>query len=112
MERLYSQATASIQEKLDQAHYSRPARLPYRFQQGKLVDGRVGLHCGDDPFLEARLVSNLRVETTEDGLDVLHYVDGQRRESVKGRGRTYTLLARRSERHALYKQRDPGQRMR
>lgn len=87
MERLYSQATASIQEKLDQARYSKPARLPFRSHQGKkLVDGRVGIHCGDDPFLEARLVSDLRVETTEDGLDVLHYVDGQRRKSIE-RGR-------------------------
>lgn len=85
MEQLYSQATASIQEKLDQTHYSKPAQMPYKYRQEKLADGRIGLHCGADPFLEARLVADLCVETTEDGFDVLHYVDGQQRKSVGDR---------------------------
>ena len=82
MEQFYAHVTASLQEKLDYARYSKPAPLPYRARSERLKDGRHAIYCGYDPWLEARLVDGLRVETTEDGVDVLHYVDGQEKKSI------------------------------
>ena len=81
VEQLYADVTASIQEKLDYARW-KPAPLPYAARHEKLADGRVGIHCGHDPFLQARLVADLQVEETEGGVYVLHYVDGLERKSI------------------------------
>ena len=82
MEQLYVSVTGSIAEKLAYAHYSKPRRLPYPAICGRRRDGRIAITCGPDPLLEAHLVDGLRVQTTEDGIDVLHYVDGQEKKRI------------------------------
>lgn len=81
LKELYADVTASIQEKLDYAHW-KPAQLRFRTRLSRLKDGRVAIDCGHNPFLEARLVSDLRIEPTESGVYVLHYVDGGREMSI------------------------------
>ncbi len=83
VEQLHTDLTASIAEKLEYARYPNPAPLPYPAISSRLTDGRVSIDCGPNPFLQARLVTDLRVETNEeDGSEVLHYVDGERMSSV------------------------------
>lgn len=82
MEELYVNVTGSIPEKLAYAHYSKPQRIPYRAVVGRRRDGRIAVHCGHNPWLEALLVDGLHVQTTDDGIDVLHYVDGQEEKRI------------------------------
>ena len=83
VEQLHTDLTASIAEKLEYARSPNPVPLRYPASLNRLVDGRVSIDCGDNPFLEARLVTDLRVETNEeDGSEVLHYVDGKRPSSI------------------------------
>ncbi len=80
VEQLHTDLTASVQEKLDYAHYSKPATPPYRAKLETQLDGSSSIHCGHNPFLMACRVKDLRIETDEDGSDVLHWVDGPRQE--------------------------------
>ena len=83
VEQLHTDLTGSIEEKLGYARYPNPAPLVYPAKLSRLTDGRVSIVCGDHPFLEARLVTDLCVETNEeDGSEVLHYVDGKQTSSV------------------------------
>ena len=83
VKQLHTDLTASIAEKLEYALDPNPAPLPYPATLSQLPDGRMNIDCGHNPFLQARLVTDLRVETNEeDGSEVLHYVDGERTSSV------------------------------
>ena len=68
VERRYIEETASLDEKLLYAKYKRPQKPPYRalLEQGTI-------HCGHNPWLEARLVDDLRVEEDADGKAVLKW---------------------------------------
>lgn len=60
VEFLYSNTTANISEL---AHYAKkPSNNPYR---AEICNGRI--HCGHNPFLFARIVSDLRIEISSDG---------------------------------------------
>jgi len=60
VEFLYSNTTANISEL---AHYAkRPSNNPYR---AEIRNGRI--HCGHNPFLYARIVSDLKIEIGSDG---------------------------------------------
>ena len=83
VEQLHTDLTGSIAEKLEYARYPNPAPLVYPAEIDTTNDGRVSIICGGHPFLEARLVTDLHVETNEeDGSEVLHYVDGKQTSSV------------------------------
>ena len=83
VEQLHTDLTASIAEKLEYARSPNPARLRDEANLSRGVDGRMFIECGDNPLLEARLVTDLHVETNEeDGSEVLHYVDGKQTSSV------------------------------
>ena len=81
MEQLYATVTGSIPEKLAYARYSKPQPLP-RARWARRRDGRIAVHCGHNPWLEALLVDGLHVQTTDDGIDVLHYIDGQEEKRI------------------------------
>ncbi len=60
VEFLYSNASSSVDEL---AYYAKkPSNNPCR---ADIRNG--GIHCGHNPFLYARKVSDLRVDTTDDG---------------------------------------------
>ncbi len=64
----YIEECASLDEKLSYARYNRPQELPY---PAILEQGRI--HCGHNPWLEASLVDDLRVEEDADGEEVLKW---------------------------------------
>ena len=70
VERRYIEASASLDEKLSYALYNNPQQPAYPAQ---LEQGRV--HCGDNPFLEARVVDELRVVEDADGNEVLNWTE-------------------------------------
>lgn len=75
VEQLHADLTAPIDEKLRYSHYSRPSKPPpARLEVGR--DGKPFITCGHNPFLMACQVENLRIESGEDGIDVLHWVYG------------------------------------
>ena len=70
VELLYANASYDTSERI--AFVKSPQRNPYRAQFGKLHDGvpwEGEIICGHNPWLEARLVSNLRAERDADGLE-------------------------------------------
>ena len=82
VEQLHTDLTGSIAEKLEYARYPNPAPLAYPANLSRLPDGSVRIDCGHNPHLEALRVTDLRVETNEDGSEVLHYFDGKRTRSA------------------------------
>ena len=68
VERRYIEATASPDEKLSYARYNQPQEPPY---PARLERGRI--HCGHNPWLEASVVDDLRVEADAEGKDVLKW---------------------------------------
>ncbi len=68
VERRYIEATASLDEKLSYARYNQPQEPPYPAQ---LERGRIS--CGHNPWLEALVVDDLRVEKDADGEEVLKW---------------------------------------
>ena len=92
VEQLHTDLTASIDQKLRYSHYSRPAKPPpARLEVGR--DGRPFIHCGHNPFLMACQVKNLRIESSEDGIDVLHWVYGslQQKQVIDGSWQSVAL---------------------
>ena len=77
VERRYVEKTASLPEKLSFARYNRPQAPPYPAEFDRIAGVRVvhRIHCGDHPWLCARLVDNLRVEADADGNDVLRWTE-------------------------------------
>ena len=74
VERRYVEETASLREKLSYARYNRPQKpYPAEFErlEGVRFQGRI--YCGHCPWLYARLVDNLRVESDATGIDVLSW---------------------------------------
>lgn len=68
VEQRYIEASASLDEKLGYARYNDPVEPPYRAQCGRGV-----IHCGHNPWLEAKKVDDLRVEVDADGKEVLKW---------------------------------------
>ena len=68
VERRYIEETASFQEMLSYAKYNKPHEPPYPAQ---LTRGRI--QCGHNPWLEANLVNDLRIEVAADGEDALKW---------------------------------------
>lgn len=77
VERMYVDMTASIDEKIE---YASGSRIRYLAKSDKMKDSRPAIHCGHNPWLEARLVSNLRFEEREDGKCLLLYADGNKQQ--------------------------------
>ena len=68
VEFLYSNTTANISEL---AHYAkRPSNNPYR---AKIWSGRI--HCGHNPFLYARIVSDLKIGIGSDGKESITWME-------------------------------------
>ena len=68
VEQRYIEKNASLPEKLAYARYNQPQEPPYPAQ---VEQGRI--HCGDNPWLEATKVDDLRVEEDADGTEVLKW---------------------------------------
>ena len=68
VEQRYIEATASPEEMLSYARYIQPQEPPY---PARLEQGRI--HCGHNPWLEASVVDDLRVEADAEGNDVLKW---------------------------------------
>ncbi len=69
VEQRYIEATASLDEKLTYARHNQPQEPPYRAQ----VE-RGHISCGHNPWLEARVVDDLRV-AEKDGNEVLNWTE-------------------------------------
>ena len=87
VERRYVEKTASLPEKLSYARYNRPQAPPYAAEFDRLegVRFRGRIQCGHNPWLYARLVDNLRVETDATGNEVLSW-DEQPLPAILARG--------------------------
>ncbi len=68
VEQRYIEECASLHEKLSYARYNHPQEPPYPAQ---LEQRRI--HCGHNPWLDARVVDDLRVERDADGEEVLKW---------------------------------------
>ena len=68
VEQRYIEACASLDDKLSYARYNQPQELPY---PATLEQGRI--HCGHNPWIEASVVDDLRVEEDPDGEEVLNW---------------------------------------
>lgn len=68
VEQRYIEATASLDEKLDYARYNDPVEPPYRARRERGV-----IHCGHNPWLEAKKVDDLKVEVDGEGKEVLKW---------------------------------------
>ena len=68
VEQRYIEKTASLDEMLSYARYNCPQEPPY---PAELEQGRI--HCGHNPWIEASLVDDLRVEVGADGEEVLEW---------------------------------------
>ncbi len=75
VEFLYSNTTANISEL---AHYAKkPSNNPYR---AEICNGRI--HCGHNPFLYARIVSDLTIEIDSDGKELITWMEPPKYEYV------------------------------
>ena len=70
VEQRYIEERASLPEKLAYSRYNQPQEPPYRAHHE-----RAGIHCGHNPWLEARKVDDLRVEMDADGEEVLEWTE-------------------------------------
>ncbi len=68
VEFLYSNTTANVSEL---AHYAKkPSNNPYR---AEIWNGRI--HCGHNPFLYARIVSDLKIKNSADGKEQITWME-------------------------------------
>jgi len=78
VEFLYSNTNASVGEL---AYYARrPSNNPYRAQT---INGWI--HCGSNPFLYARIVSDLRIYYTEDDKEIISWMEPPAYSFVNGK---------------------------
>jgi hypothetical protein len=82
VERLYAQFACSLVERVSLARYNKPRSNPYRAQymyakQGTLRGPQV--HCGHNPLLWARLVTDLEVSTDAGGKESLSWKEIEHR---------------------------------
>lgn len=75
VEFLYTVTHASLREQMEQARYNDPAQPPYPAEfargDGVLFQGRIT--CGNNPFLEAYQVENIRLVTSDGGDETLEW---------------------------------------
>jgi len=78
VEFLYANATANVAEL---SHYAKkPSNNPYR---AEIRNGTI--HCGSNPFLYARVVSDLRIETTINNKETISWMEPPRYELINNR---------------------------
>ena len=78
VEFLYSNTTANVSEL---SHYAKkPSNNPYR---AEIRSGRI--HCGHNPFLYARIVSDLKIEITSDDKESISWMEPPLYSIVKGK---------------------------
>ena len=76
VEFLHTNATANVTEL---SHYAkRPSNNPYR---AEIRNGRI--HCGSNPFLYARVVSDLKIEITSNNKESISWLEPPRYNIVK-----------------------------
>ena len=73
VELMYIEKTSSDAEKYDSARPKKSRRIAFPVEVTRTVNGEAHIHCGHNPWLFARLVDDLRVETDDDGVEVLKW---------------------------------------
>jgi hypothetical protein len=68
----------------DQAGYARNGRPNHPATIDRTLDGRIHIHCGNNPFLRARLVDNLTVERNADGKEIVSCKERAQRVKLVG----------------------------
>jgi len=63
----------------DQAGYVKNGMPKHSATIDRTLDGRIHIHCGDNPFLRARLVDDLTVERNADGKEIVQCKDRAQR---------------------------------
>lgn len=70
VEQRYIEARASLSEKLTYARYNQPQEPPYLARRE-----RGHIHCGDNPWIVARIVDDLCVNEDAEGKEVLTWTE-------------------------------------
>ena len=73
VELMYIEKTSSDAEKYDYARPKKSRRTAFPAEVTRTIKGEGHIHCGHNPWLFARLVDELRVETNDDGVEVLKW---------------------------------------
>ena len=73
VEMIYIEKMSSDGEKYDSARPKRNRRIAFAAEVTKTVNGEAHIHCGHNPWFFARLVDDLRVETDDDGAEMLKW---------------------------------------
>jgi hypothetical protein len=68
----------------DQAEYVRNGRPNHHATIDRTLDGRVHIHCGDNPFLRARLIDDLIVERNAEGKEIVSCKERPQRVKLVG----------------------------
>ena len=73
VETMYIEKMSSDAEKYDSARPKRSRKIAFPAEVTKTVNGEAHIHCGHNPWLFARLVNDLRVETDIDDVETLKW---------------------------------------